>query len=62
VEQDRASHVLPHHTDCAVLQPYWRGKSLVSRVAVVNLIAATTTKTGLTVLCELDQKTYAKGH
>jgi hypothetical protein len=25
------------------------------------VIAATTTKTGLTVSCELDEKTYAKG-
>jgi hypothetical protein len=32
-----------------------------SRVAVVDLIAATTTKTGLTVQCELDENSYAKG-
>ncbi len=38
----------------------WRGKPLVSRLAVVELIAATTTKTGLTVRCELDENTYAK--
>jgi len=30
-------------------------------MAVVELIAATTTKTGLKVCCELDTKTYAKG-
>ncbi|MGO9675400.1 MAG: ISAzo13-like element transposase-related protein, partial [Methylocella sp.] len=32
-----------------------------SRTAVVELIAATTTKTGLTVRCELDENTHAKG-
>ena len=30
-------------------------------MAVVELIAATTTKTGLTVRCELDPNVYAKG-
>ena len=39
----------------------WRGKPLTSRLAVVELIAATTTKTGLTVCCELDENSYAKG-
>jgi hypothetical protein len=38
----------------------WRGKPLVSRLVVVDLIAATTTKTGLTVQCELDETLYAK--
>jgi hypothetical protein len=51
---------IEHRMFCHITQT-WRGKPLASRVAVVNLIAATTTKTGLTVLCELDQKTYAKG-
>lgn len=49
-----------HRMFCHITQT-WRGKPLVSRVAVVNLIAATTTKTGLTVSCELDEKSYAKG-
>lgn len=39
----------------------WRGRLLTSRVAVVELIAATTTTTGLTVRCELDADPYAKG-
>jgi hypothetical protein len=39
----------------------WRGKPLTSRQAVVELIAATTTRTGLTVRCELDTRTYPKG-
>src|SRR3954453_3314879 len=39
----------------------WRSKPLTSRLAVVELIAATTTTTGLTVACELDTNTYEKG-
>jgi DNA-binding phage protein len=39
----------------------WRGKPLVSHQAIVQLIAATTTKTGLKVRCELDHNTYPKG-
>ena len=34
---------------------------LTSRSAIVELIAATTTKNGLTVRCELDANSYAKG-
>ena len=51
---------IEHRMFCHITQT-WRGKPLVSRVAVVELIAATTTKTGLTVQCELDKKSYAKG-
>ena len=36
-------------------------KPLVSYKAIVQLIAATTTRTGLTVHCELDQNRYPKG-
>ena len=39
----------------------WRGKPLVSHEVIVNLIAATTTETGLMVRCQLDEKTYEKG-
>ena len=39
----------------------WRGKPLVSHAAIVSLIAATTTTTGLTVRARLDSRTYAKG-
>jgi hypothetical protein len=39
----------------------WRGKPLVSHEVIVNLIASTTTRTGLTVRCELDTNTYPKG-
>jgi transposase len=39
----------------------WRGKPLRSFQTVVQLIAATTTKTGLTVRAELDDTRYPKG-
>ena len=39
----------------------WRGKPLVSYLVIVQLIASTTTKTGLTVACRLDESAYAKG-
>ncbi|RYF36529.1 MAG: ISAzo13 family transposase, partial [Cytophagaceae bacterium] len=39
----------------------WKAKPLVSYRVIVELIAATTTKTGLTVRCELDSTYYAKG-
>ena len=39
----------------------WRGKPLHSYQTVVNLIAATTTTTGLEVQCELDSRGYDKG-
>ena len=39
----------------------WRGKPLRSFRTIVQLIAATTTTTGLTVRAELDEKKYPKG-
>ena len=39
----------------------WRGKPLVSHEAIVNLIAATTTRKGLKVRAELDITHYPKG-
>lgn len=39
----------------------WRGKPLVSRETVVNLIGNTTTKTGLTVMAVLDENIYETG-
>jgi hypothetical protein len=50
---------IEHRMFCHITQT-WRGKPLVSRLAVVDLIAATTTKTGLTVRCELDESSYPK--
>jgi len=39
----------------------WRAKPLVSYRTIVALIGATTTKTGLSVRCELDHRSYPKG-
>jgi len=39
----------------------WRAEPLVSYRVIVDLIAATTTDTGLTVHCELDLNSYPKG-
>ena len=39
----------------------WRARPLTDRMAVVELIAATSTKTGLRVECALDERTYEKG-
>ena len=39
----------------------WRGRPLTDYQTVVNLIAATTTRTGLTVKVRLDKNTYQRG-
>ena len=39
----------------------WRGRPLVSHQVIVQLIGATTTKTGLEVRCELDPRIYPAG-
>src|SRR3989339_218813 len=39
----------------------WRGKPLISYEVIVNLIASTKTRKGLTVHCELDTNKYPKG-
>lgn len=39
----------------------WRGKPLVTHEVIVNLIAATSTKKGLQVRCQLDTNSYPKG-
>jgi len=49
-----------HRMFCHITQT-WRATPLTSRLTVVELIANTTTKTGLTVRCELDTNTYPKG-
>jgi hypothetical protein len=51
---------IEHRLFCHITQT-WRGKPLTSRLAVVELIAATTTNTGLRVRCELDPRAYPKG-
>lgn len=39
----------------------WRGQPLISHEVIIQLISATTTKTGLKVFCELDTNSYQKG-
>ena len=39
----------------------WRGTPLTSVIVAIELIANTTTKTGLTIRCELDAHAYPKG-
>ena len=51
---------IEHRLFCHITQT-WRGKPLISRETVVELIASTTTRTGLTVRCELDTRDYEKG-
>jgi len=45
----------------AFITKNWRGQPLISRAAIVNLIASTRTSTGLTVRCELNRRNYEKG-
>lgn len=51
---------IEHRLFCHITQN-WRGRPLTDRVAVVELIGATTTKAGLKVECMLDTRTYEKG-
>ena len=39
----------------------WRGKPLESLEVIINLIGATTTRTGLEVYAQLDERSYPKG-
>jgi hypothetical protein len=39
----------------------WRGRPLISRQVVVNLIGSTTTREGLRIQAALDEKTYTPG-
>jgi hypothetical protein len=49
------------HRLFAFITMNWRGKPLVSYQVIVQLIANTTTDTGLTVACRLDANAYQKG-
>jgi hypothetical protein len=51
---------IEHRLFCHITQN-WRGQPLESRAAVIELIGATTTRTGLKVECALDERTYEKG-
>ncbi len=49
------------HRLFSAISQNWRGKPLISHEVVVNLIAATTTTTGLKVRSALDRNTYPAG-
>lgn len=51
---------IEHRMFCHITQN-WRGRPLTDRLAIVELIGATTTKTGLKVECALDTRNYEKG-
>lgn len=51
---------IEHRMFCHITQN-WRGRPLISRQAVVNLIGSTTTKTGLRIQSALDPRKYPAG-
>ena len=51
---------IEHRMFCHITEN-WRGRPLVSRAVVVNLIGSTRTKTGLRVRAELDTNRYEQG-
>jgi hypothetical protein len=51
---------IEHRLFCRITQN-WRGRPLTDRATIVDLIAATRTKTGLKVECALDMRVYEKG-
>lgn len=51
---------IEHRMFCHITKN-WRGRPLTSRAVVVNLIASTTTTTGLTIQAELDEGEYPTG-
>ncbi len=53
-------NAIEHRLFCHI-SPNWRGRPLTSHEVIVNTIAATTTRTGLTVHAELDTSQYSTG-
>ena len=51
---------IEHRLFCRITQN-WRGHPLTDRTTVLELIGATTTRTGLKVECALDERIYQKG-
>ena len=49
------------HRLFAFITKNWRGKPLLTHEVIVQLIAATTTESGLSVQCRLDEEEYVKG-
>jgi hypothetical protein len=50
-----------HHRPFAAISTNWRGRPLTSHEVIVNLIGATTNRSGLAVHAELDTHQYPKG-
>lgn len=51
---------IEHRMFCHITEN-WRGKPLVSRAVIVNLIGHTTTRKGLKIKAALDKRSYRKG-
>jgi transposase len=51
---------IEHRMFCHITEN-WRGRPLVSQAVIVNLIANTTTNTGLTIKAQLDKNSYPIG-
>jgi hypothetical protein len=51
---------IEHRMFCHITEN-WRGKPLISHDVIINLIAATVTKSGLEIQAELDQGSYPTG-
>lgn len=51
---------IEHRMFCHITEN-WRGRPLINHEVIVNLIANTTTDTGLTIQAELDKNTYPTG-
>jgi Rhodopirellula transposase DDE domain len=49
------------HRLFSLISQNWRGKPLISHQVIIDLIAATTTSTGLTVKSKIDTNIYEKG-
>ena len=49
------------HSMFSYISQNWRGRPLISHEVIVNLIASTTTKTGLSIECMLDENKYQTG-
>jgi hypothetical protein len=51
---------IEHRMFCHITEN-WRGRPLISRAVIINLIGSTTTDTGLTINTDLDTNSYPKG-
>jgi len=56
----RSLHKIEHRMFCHITEN-WRGRPLINHEVIVNLIANTTTDTGLIIEAELDKNTYPTG-